>query len=188
MTRKKQKFEVHVGDEIYFRDRRIVVLQVNRDCNPHRVFITSRKHKKSASPWMRWVCATELARRPSHLVDADKTVASLSELAKKNNGYDLIDWEPGCRGREHKDFQPSQYLPGSIGKIEVLAERVAKGLPLWHPRDMTFGDVGMMIADGQLVPDTLLKHLPNYVPPRCQLSKIEQYGATKIVTNGSSED
>jgi hypothetical protein len=33
------------------------------------------------------------------------------------------------------DFRPTEALPGSYEKLEVLAQRVASGLPLWHPDD-----------------------------------------------------
>ena len=33
------------------------------------------------------------------------------------------------------EFRPTEALPGSNEKLEVLAQRVAMGLPLWHPDD-----------------------------------------------------
>lgn len=46
------------------------------------------------------------------------------------------DFEP----EEPKESDESQYvatraLPGSHEKVEVLAARLAQGLPLWHPQD-----------------------------------------------------
>jgi hypothetical protein len=39
------------------------------------------------------------------------------------------------------EFGATEALPGSNEKLEVLAQRVAKGLPLWHPADRrTFDD------------------------------------------------
>lgn len=34
-----------------------------------------------------------------------------------------------------KTCQPTTYPPGTIGKLRVLQERAANGLPLWHPLD-----------------------------------------------------
>jgi len=34
-----------------------------------------------------------------------------------------------------EDFLPTDAPAGSRAKLEVLAERVRKGLPLWHPLD-----------------------------------------------------
>ncbi len=36
---------------------------------------------------------------------------------------------------ETEEFQPTDAPAGSSRKLEVLAERVRKGLPLWHPLD-----------------------------------------------------
>jgi hypothetical protein len=36
---------------------------------------------------------------------------------------------------ESDDFQSTDAPAGSRAKIDVLAERVLRGLPLWHPND-----------------------------------------------------
>jgi hypothetical protein len=33
------------------------------------------------------------------------------------------------------EFRATDALPGSHEKLEILAQRVARGLPLWHPAD-----------------------------------------------------
>lgn len=33
------------------------------------------------------------------------------------------------------DFSPTEALPGSERKLQVLSERLRLGLPLWHPHD-----------------------------------------------------
>jgi hypothetical protein len=38
---------------------------------------------------------------------------------------------------ETSDFTPTDAPAGSKAKLDVLAERVRKGLPLWHPSDRT---------------------------------------------------
>lgn len=35
----------------------------------------------------------------------------------------------------HDEFEATQALPGSNEKLAVLTQRVAQGLPLWHPAD-----------------------------------------------------
>jgi hypothetical protein len=35
-------------------------------------------------------------------------------------------------------FPPTKALPGSSEKLEILCERVRRGLPLWHPEDRRF--------------------------------------------------
>lgn len=43
------------------------------------------------------------------------------------------DFEP----QEHqpRQFRATGSMPGTNGKLSVLAERVRLGLPLWHPSD-----------------------------------------------------
>jgi hypothetical protein len=43
------------------------------------------------------------------------------------------DFEP--EDRDNCEFASTEAMPGSHEKLEVLSERVSRGLPLWHPRD-----------------------------------------------------
>lgn len=43
------------------------------------------------------------------------------------------NYEPQQVDSQRYDATPA--LPGSVEKLEVLAERVRLGLPLWHPSD-----------------------------------------------------
>jgi hypothetical protein len=45
----------------------------------------------------------------------------------------MWDFEPD--DRRSTDFSSTQALPGTDEKLEVLSERVSRGLPLWHPKD-----------------------------------------------------
>jgi hypothetical protein len=45
----------------------------------------------------------------------------------------LWDFEP--RDVESEDFEACGSMPGTQGKLTALAERVRRGLPLWHPQD-----------------------------------------------------
>lgn len=47
------------------------------------------------------------------------------------------DWnyEPDDSPSQGDDFDATSALPGSGQKLEVLAERIRSGLPLWHPED-----------------------------------------------------
>jgi hypothetical protein len=49
------------------------------------------------------------------------------------------DYEPGT---ERADLPPAtRALPGSVEKLEVLAERVRQGQSLWNPADrVSYGD------------------------------------------------
>ena len=41
-----------------------------------------------------------------------------------------------------KNFDSTSALPGTDKKLEVLAERIRNGLPLWHPEDRLTYDKG----------------------------------------------
>jgi hypothetical protein len=47
----------------------------------------------------------------------------------------MWDFEPEVVGQER--FDATQAMPGTDEKLEVLAERVKAGLPLWHGCDRT---------------------------------------------------
>lgn len=62
----------------------------------------------------------------------------MSDLQKRRNVFEAIletghdeDFVPV----ETDEFGPTDAPAGSPAKLEVLAERVRKGLPLWHPED-----------------------------------------------------
>ncbi|WP_203328853.1 hypothetical protein [Candidatus Laterigemmans baculatus] len=46
------------------------------------------------------------------------------------------DFEP--RPCSQITFKPTEALPGSHEKLEILCERVRSGLPLWHPEDRRY--------------------------------------------------
>ena len=51
----------------------------------------------------------------------------------------IWDFEP--EDRENRPYGATDALPGSTRKLDVLAERIANGQPLWHPDDrMTYED------------------------------------------------
>ena len=45
----------------------------------------------------------------------------------------IWDFEP--EEKRDEDFDQTQALPGSQEKLDVLAERLEQGHPLWHPED-----------------------------------------------------
>lgn len=44
-------------------------------------------------------------------------------------------WNFEPEENDDAEFASTQAMPGSHEKLEVLSERVSRGLPLWHPRD-----------------------------------------------------
>ncbi|WP_428306160.1 hypothetical protein [Lacipirellula sp.] len=66
------------------------------------------------------------------LVGGDQDVPkSVLEAIKQGHW----DFEP--ESIEEKRFDSTRAMPGTDEKLEVLAERVRAGLPLWHGRDRT---------------------------------------------------
>ena len=52
----------------------------------------------------------------------------------------LWNYEPS-EAAEDVEFSASQALPGTEEKLKILADRLRRGLPLWHPSDRrTFED------------------------------------------------
>lgn len=43
------------------------------------------------------------------------------------------DYEP--QEAEEDEYVPTDAIPGSRQKLDILAERLESGLPLWHPED-----------------------------------------------------
>jgi len=52
------------------------------------------------------------------------------------------DWNFEPSGQQVVNLKATAALPGTTEKLDVLAERLKQGLPLWHPRDrLTHEDV-----------------------------------------------
>ena len=45
----------------------------------------------------------------------------------------IWDFEP--KNKEFDEYSSTAALPGSAAKLDVLAERLTQGQPLWHPSD-----------------------------------------------------
>lgn len=52
----------------------------------------------------------------------------------------LWDFEPP--EVDDEEFGSTEAMPGTNQKLEILAERVERGLPLWHPMDRIHYDDG----------------------------------------------
>lgn len=51
----------------------------------------------------------------------------------------IWDFEPG--GSQATNTRPTIAMPGTQEKLNILAERLRLGLPLWHPKDrMSYDD------------------------------------------------
>ncbi len=56
------------------------------------------------------------------------TRTSLDAIGQRN-------WQPEREERRESDFPCTDAEPGSPEKLQVLAQRIQQGLPLWHPND-----------------------------------------------------
>ena len=45
------------------------------------------------------------------------------------------DWNFEPPARPIAEVKATAALPGTVEKLDVLADRLQQGLPLWHPRD-----------------------------------------------------
>lgn len=54
------------------------------------------------------------------------------------------EWNYEPESVETQLFAPTDALPGTEEKIEVLCERIRLGLPLWHPSDRQFYDAEVL--------------------------------------------
>ena len=45
------------------------------------------------------------------------------------------DWNFEPSGQQNVELRATAAMPGSNEKLDVLAERLRQGLPLWHPSD-----------------------------------------------------
>ena len=51
------------------------------------------------------------------------------------------EWNFEPHGEPASDNRATAAMPGTVEKLDVLAERLKLGLPLWHPRDrMSYDD------------------------------------------------
>lgn len=44
-------------------------------------------------------------------------------------------WDFELDERPPDNFQATDAIPGSMEKLDILAQRIQLGLPLWHPND-----------------------------------------------------
>ncbi len=53
--------------------------------------------------------------------------------AIQEGNYEFEPLPPG-----ESDFVETSALPGTVEKVDILAERIKQGLPLWHPSDRQY--------------------------------------------------
>jgi hypothetical protein len=78
------------------------------------------------------------ARVFSGLVLLDRRIAVPRSLL---DAIKVGEWNFEPQSVSGKDVSATTAMPGTSEKLDVMAERLRQGLPLWHPRDrMTYDD------------------------------------------------
>jgi len=55
-----------------------------------------------------------------------------------NHPSNLPSWSDDPRDADTLSFQPTDAMPGTEEKLQVIIKRLDAGLPLWHPSDRRY--------------------------------------------------
>jgi len=70
-------------------------------------------------------------------------------MARIRNVFEIIELyghDENFEPVQTEEFVPTRAPAGSREKIDILAERIQRGMPLWHPEDSTDTPAGMLVA------------------------------------------
>jgi hypothetical protein len=141
---------LYEGDQVWLDDQPMVVMikipagsQVDQGSgrlvttNSNMVTIVPRNRARSNPDCAKTVTIDRLRTRSSKLIaqngeNGENEFRTIFELIA-NTDVEVTDWEP--RSFDPNDFHPTNALPGSTEKVEVLKRRLEKGQPLWHDED-----------------------------------------------------
>ena len=56
------------------------------------------------------------------------------------NAVKAGDWDFEPKQAPTNEYDPTIAMPGTKEKLDVMAERISQGLPIWHPGDRTSYD------------------------------------------------
>jgi len=115
---------VHKGDLLYLKNRRMVVVSINRD--NRRVLLRGRKHS-CRNCNLEWANAEELTTRPVKLFGFE--IQSIHDL--ESNDQESVQWAPT------RAPMRTGTAPGTPDRIEVYRLRVERGEHLFHEDDAT---------------------------------------------------
>jgi hypothetical protein len=89
---------------------------------------------------------------PSHHVAPDKLNPARScfvPMARIRNVFEIIELyghDENFEPHATTEFIPTAAPAGSRQKIDILAERIQRGMPLWHPEDSTDSSNAELVA------------------------------------------
>ena len=70
-------------------------------------------------------------------------------MARIRNVFEIIELyghDENFEPHHTEDFAPTSAPAGSKQKIDILAERIQRGMPLWHPEDSTDSTAGLLVG------------------------------------------
>ena len=93
----------------------------------------------SGVPAVRWLAMTSFSRQGVFLLAMTRirNVFEIIELYGHDENFEPVKTD---------DFVPTAAPAGSRQKIDILAERIQRGMPLWHPEDSTDMPVGELVG------------------------------------------
>jgi hypothetical protein len=72
-------------------------------------------------------------------------------MARIRNVFEIIELyghDENFEPQPTAEFTPTRAPAGSRQKLDILAERIQRGMPLWHPEDST-EFAGVMVGAGE---------------------------------------
>ena len=75
----------------------------------------------------------------------------LFSMARIRNVFEIIELyghDENFEPQPTPEFTPTRAPAGSRQKLDILAERIQRGMPLWHPEDST-EFAGVMVGAGE---------------------------------------
>jgi hypothetical protein len=79
-----------------------------------------------------------------------KTRSRFAPMARIRNVFEIIELyghDENFEPHTSSEFVPTAAPAGSKQKIDILAERIQRGMPLWHPEDSTDSSTATLVAE-----------------------------------------
>ncbi|MFM7250262.1 MAG: hypothetical protein ACKO5R_10210 [Planctomycetaceae bacterium] len=72
-------------------------------------------------------------------------------MARIRNVFEIIELyghDENFEPQATPEFIPTRAPAGSREKLDILAERIQRGMPLWHPEDSTETSTAVLVGAG----------------------------------------
>jgi len=94
-----------------------------------------------------WECPRALMGKGIHFLNRSCFVP----MARIRNVFEIIELyghDENFEPHTTPEFTPTSAPAGSRQKLDILAERIQRGMPLWHPEDSTESSAALLVAAG----------------------------------------